>query len=150
MKAFANILTLVTSTSATCLPAAAPADAAAWRLLGTVQIEEHVDGDLWRVDKTFPEPLRAAAEGFTITGYYIPIVAEPYVSQFVLVEDPANCPFCGVGGYGPVLEVHLDRPMPDLPEFTPVTLRGDLQFVEDDDTLQLYRLRDARVLSTGH
>lgn len=117
---------------------------AAWDLLRTAEVREEGEGAEWRAVKTVPDSLRAAAEAFTVTGYLVPIMAEAELTTFLLVEQPENCPFCGNGGYGPVLEVTMRTPLPDLPEFTEITLQGLLSFNEDPFTFQLYRLEDAR------
>lgn len=119
---------------------------APWRLLNTAEFEEIINGDDWRVKKTIPPELRAAARDFQITGFFVPVLAQGEVTEFLLVEDPADCPFCGNGGYGPVLEVHAKRPMPDMGEFTEITLRGQLEFNMSPETLQLFRLKDAILL----
>ena len=119
------------------------ADEAAWALLTSVEIVEEGDDANWRAVKTFPDPLRAAAEDFTITGYVVPVLAEPYIQTFMLVSDPADCPFCGSNGYGPVLEVHLKRPIGDLVEFTEMTVRGQRELIEDPETYQAFRLIEA-------
>jgi len=126
------------------LPLAAPAsEPDAWGLLGSAEFEEVIDGDNWSVNKTIPPALRAAAPDFEITGFFVPVLAQGEITEFLLVEDPADCPFCGSSGYGPVLEVHAKRPMPDMAEFAKITLRGQLEFNESSETLQLYRLKDA-------
>lgn len=130
-----------------CLLLAAPIaraqDAEAWQLLNTAEFKEIIEGDNWRVEKTIPAPLKAAAKDFEITGFFVPVLAQGEITEFLLVEDPADCPFCGSGGYGPVLEVTSKRPMPDLAEFAKITLRGQLEFNESPETLQLFRLKDA-------
>lgn len=120
-----------------------------WRLLGSVEMKEIINGDQWRVEKTFPQALKDASKDFEIEGFFVPVLAEGEIRQFLLVEDPADCPFCGNGGYGPVLEVHTRRPVPDLPEFTVMTIRGQLEFVEDPETMQLFKLTGARILRSG-
>lgn len=116
---------------------------AAWRLLNSAEFEEIIDGQSWRVKKTIPDALRASAGDFQITGFFVPVLAQGEITEFLLVEDPADCPFCGNGGYGPVLEVHAKRPLPDMAEFAEITLRGQLEFNMSEETLQLYRLKDA-------
>ncbi|MCJ7872421.1 hypothetical protein [Phaeobacter sp. J2-8] len=116
---------------------------AAWQLLNTAEFKEIITGDSWRVEKTIPDPLRAAAKDFEITGFFVPVIAQGEIREFLLVEDPADCPFCGNGGYGPVLEVMAKRALPDLTEFAEITLRGQLEFNESPETLQLFRLSDA-------
>lgn len=143
-----SILTLATVTSLAAVTAAAAGDPEAnWRLLAMVEISETVTDDgVWRADKSFPPELRAAREDFEIEGYFVPITSEPFVRTFLLVEDPADCPYCGGGGYGPVLEVTLKRPLAELPEFSRIRVRGDLAFVEDPETMQSTVLEDAIVL----
>lgn len=115
-------------------------------LLSQATIEEQISGDLWRAEKTIPQNLRTAADTpFEISGIYVPIQAEPFITQFLLVESAQNCPFCGTDGSGPVVEVHLKGSTADMPEFTEVTLIGDLTFVEDPETLQLFILKNARL-----
>ena len=127
-----------------------PEDArAAWDLLRTAEVREEGDGADWRAVKIIPDSLRAASEGFTVTGFLVPILAEAELTTFLLVEQPENCPFCGNGGYGPVLEVMMAEPLPDMPEFTELTLQGRLDFNEDPYTFQLYRLQDARHVAGG-
>lgn len=117
---------------------------AAWDLLRLAEVSEEGEGANWRAVKVIPDALRAQAADFTVSGYLVPIVPEAELTTFLLVEAPENCPFCGNGGYGPVLEVTMAAPLPDLPEFTEITLRGTLTFNMDPYTFQLYRLEDAR------
>ncbi|MGR3492105.1 MAG: hypothetical protein ACU0DW_08605 [Shimia sp.] len=128
-----------------CLPVAALADTdAPWNLLGEGTFTETLKGDIYRVDKEFPAGL-ADGQAMTIQGYVVPIQAQAYITSFLLVQDPADCPYCGTGdGYAPTLEVLLKRAAPDIPEFSQVTVTGTLEFVTDTETWQLFRLTDAR------
>lgn len=104
---------------------------------------------MWRVEKTFPPALVAAAEApVTFSGYYVPIQAQAQVTNFLVVPDPAACPFCGSGGYGVALEVITRNAVPDMPEATGITVTGRLELVDDPETYQSVRLVDA-VLGTG-
>ena len=147
-----SILTLVTLTSfawrAVFAYAASEAEQA-WSLLATAEVREVTSEGEWKAVKTFPDVLRAAREDFKVSGFYVPIQAQGYVTSFILVESPASCPFCGDSGYGPVLEVTMKRPMPDLPEFSQITVLGRLEFNEASDTFQMYQLVDANLISTG-
>jgi hypothetical protein len=126
------------------LPAAAPADEAGWRLLSQAAFEEMESDRGWMVNKYFPDTLRAAAAGFEITGYVVPVVPEPYLTSFLLVETPDACPFCGPDATPlSVIEVEMARPLPDMPEFTRLTLRGTLEFDESTMTTQMFRLTGA-------
>eukprot|EP01023_Acetabularia_acetabulum_P059749 TRINITY_DN71854_c0_g1_i1.p2 TRINITY_DN71854_c0_g1~~TRINITY_DN71854_c0_g1_i1.p2 ORF type:complete len:150 (+),score=22.45 TRINITY_DN71854_c0_g1_i1:90-539(+) len=139
----ATILTLVTLTSVGAVSSGSAAPADPWGLLASVEIEEIITDDLWQAKKTFPRALRAATDGFRISGYVVPVTAEPYIATFILVEDPAGCPFCGNDGYGPVLEVQLKRPIGGLVEFDQITVEGRLELIHDPETFQSYRLLDA-------
>lgn len=123
-------------------------DISGWSLLAGVEIEEVIEGESYQAIKTYPPALLDAADEFEITGYVVPVTAEPYMTTFMLVEDPANCPFCGSSaGYGPVLEVQLKRPIPELAEFAEVTVAGRIELIEDPETYQSYRLVDAVALN---
>ncbi|QQA42512.1 hypothetical protein [Pelagovum pacificum] len=133
---------------ATCTSSAALADS--WDLINEIRyLEEQNDGE-WTVIKEVPAALVDAAGGqLTISGFYVPIEAEAYTTNFLLVPDPADCPFCGSGGYGVTLEVFLDEPMPDVPEATEVSVTGTLELVDDPQTYQAVRLVGARPVLTN-
>ncbi len=134
-----SILTLAITTSL-----AAPAAAeTSWDLLSKIEITEVITATTFEAHKTYPEELKAQANSFEITGYFVPVLPQGYQSQFLLVPAPEDCPFCGFGGYGPTLEVHVKRPLPDLPEFSELTVSGRLEFEESTDTYQAVRLVDA-------
>ena len=121
---------------------AGPAAADGWDLLAAIEVEEVVEGERWEARKTYPPALAEGAEGFTITGHVVPVLPEAELRTFLLVPDPADCPFCGSAGYGPSLEVTMRRPL-DADEGERVTLRGDLELVADPETWQAVRLTDA-------
>ncbi|MEM9343064.1 MAG: hypothetical protein AAGA87_08470 [Pseudomonadota bacterium] len=148
-KARLSILTLgITTSFFFATPLAATEEA--WDLLYSVRVEEVVNGDEWRAEKTFPDELAAARDDFEIEGYLVPIIAQAEMTILILSEYPADCPFCGGGGYGPGLEVHMRDPLPDMPEFSPLRVRGTLEFIDDPETFQAYVLKDAVQLeSTG-
>ncbi len=143
-----TIPTLATLTSAALLTGPAAADPQGWDLLQAITFEEVETDTEWKVLKTFPEGLRNGAE-FTVTGYYVPVEAQAYVTQFLIVPDPADCPFCGSNGYGISLEVLAADPMPDLPEASEVTVTGTLELIEDTETYQFARLTEARLVDGG-
>jgi len=152
-KARWNILTLGIITSLLAAPPVI-ADEAAWDLLSSVKIDEVADGDSWKAIKEFPDELAAARESFEIQGFTVPILAQSEQLIVLLVEYPADCPFCGGGGYGQGLEVHMRDPLPDMPEFSPLRVRGTLVFVEDPETFHAFLLDDAvpiphQVVETG-
>lgn len=140
----------ITATLAILISLGCPALAAGqngWDLLRLVTITEVVEDDHWRADKEFPQALLNATDDFVIEGFYVPIVPQAYVTSFLLVEDPADCPFCGWNSYGPSLEVAMKSPMPDLQEFTHIAIQGQLELIEDPETYMAYRLHDAVLLT---
>lgn len=134
-----SILTLVITTKAQAEPAA-------WELISKIEITEVETAERWLVKKSYPDALRAQADSFRIRGFYVPVEAQAYVKSFLLVPDPADCPFCGNGGYGLSLEVHVSQPMPDMAEGTNITIEGRLELVDSDETYQAVILREARLL----
>lgn len=139
-----SILTLATLTSVSAAQEEAPPS---WHLLQSITYTEHEDDSgRWWVEKFFPPELTAHSGPFTISGYYVPVQAQAYVSIFLLVPDDASCPFCGASGYGIALEVHTTRPLPDMPEGTLLTMSGDLKLLDDPETYQAAKLLNARVL----
>lgn len=126
-----------------------PALANPWEMITGIGYEETDKNGEWAVKKTIPDALRAQAQEFTITGYYVPVEAQPYVKQFLIVPDPADCPFCGSNGYGPTLEVEMTSPMPDLPEATEVTVTGQLNFDESTETYRAVFLTGAKLVPTN-
>lgn len=141
-----TIATLATTTSLAVTAALAASPFDNWRLLDSVEITEVVQNDIWIAQKTFPDDLVAARDGFTIEGFYLPIEAQAQITSFLLIRDPAECPFCGGGGYGPSLEVTLARPMNDRELYTRITIQGQLELIDDPETYMAYRLVDAEVL----
>jgi hypothetical protein len=136
--------------AASCLSVARAAPVAAvepvqnpWELIVGIEYKESEANGDWSVEKILPEPLKAMSEGFTITGFYVPVEAQAQVSQFLLVPDPADCPFCGSNGYGPTLEVFMKRPMADVAEATKITVEGTLNFDESTETYRAVFLTDA-------
>lgn len=102
------------------------------------------DAEIAATVRLMGAPIQAGAtEPVEIGGFFVPISAEAYIETFLLVQDPADCPFCGNGVYGPIVEVRMRHPLPDLPEFAPLSLRGDLVLIDDPETFQVYRLDDA-------
>ncbi len=127
--------------------ASANPNANPWDLITAIEYTETESNGEWQVKKTFPPELRAMATAFEITGYYVPIEAQGYVTQFLLVPDPADCPFCGAGGYGPTLEVKMKRPMPDVAEASELTVRGTLNFDRSTETYRALFLTDGRLVN---
>ena len=137
-----STLTLVTTTSLALAALSSPLAADPWALISSVEIEEIETETEWLVKKSYPDGLEQGAT-LEVTGFLVPLLAQAYQSQFLIVPDPADCPFCGNGGYGPTLEVHVATPLPDLPEFSELTVTGRIELIDSTDTYQALRLVDA-------
>lgn len=116
-----------------------------WDLIRGIEISENETNGTWIVEKSYPAGLQDQAE-FSIRGFYVPVQAQGYVTQFLLVPDPDDCPFCGSSGYGISLEVHMRQPVPDMEEGTELAVRGRVDLVESPETYQAIVLRDAALL----
>lgn len=131
-------------------PALKKSQGSAWRLLEGVTVAEREVNGTWIVEKTYsPELLARDGTELSLTGYAIPLSAGELLTSLILVRDATDCPFCGTGGTGPVLEVELDLGIRQLPEFSIMTVTGRLALVRDTDTTQAYRLV-AAVPTTDH
>ncbi len=123
----------------------AVASAGGWSSLATAAWEETETEQGWLVRKYFPDTLRNEAADFTITGFLVPVVPEPELSNFLLVETRLDCPYCGESASPTsVLEVELAAPIAHRDEFSRITVRGKLEFIENTMTTQLFRLTEAR------
>jgi hypothetical protein len=80
-----------------------------------------------------------------LMGFMFPLDAEPEPTRFLLVEYPADCPFCLAGAVDPsrLVEVEAARPIPWHDEA--VILAGRLEVVREDADGLVYRLREARL-----
>jgi hypothetical protein len=142
-----SIATLATTISLCAAAALGDAPFDNWKLLNAVKVKEVVQNNVWVAVKEYPDALLAQTDPFTIEGFYLPIEAQGYVSTFLLIRDPAECPFCGDGGYGPSLEVTLKRPLKDKEPYSRIVLEGTLDLIDEPETFMAYRLLDAKVLS---
>ena len=116
----------------------------AWALLGSIDIIEEGTGADWKAVKTFPAAVLDARDDFEIAGYLVPVLAEAEITNLMLVPEPSNCPFCGVGsGYGTLIEVSLKRGITGVVEGSLLRVRGRLELIESPDTMQAFRLVDA-------
>lgn len=129
---------------ALALPGSVLAKPNLWDLIASVEFQEVKKDGRWTVEKTFPAGLRAGE--VEVTGYFVPVMAQAYIRSFLLVPDPADCPFCGSSGYGPSLEVHMRKSMPDMAEGSRIRIRGRLHLIESGDTYDAVLVTDAILL----
>ena len=114
-----------------------------WHILDQIEVTEVETADSWSVLKRFPAEIEGGVESFEISGYLIPVGWEAETRDFMLVSDLGQCPFCGSGGHGTSIEVRLADPLPVTDEAKHATLRGMLQLVRDETTMQAVVMTDA-------
>lgn len=145
MRFLRRIQTSILMLAITTSIAAAQDTPPGWHWLLEIQITEFEDNaGNWWVEKEFPPELVELAPNFEISGFYLPMQAEPFVTEFILVPEDTDCPFCGASGYGMMLEVHMRHPLGDIDEGTLLKLTGQLELMDDPGTYQSARLLDAR------
>jgi hypothetical protein len=79
-------------------------------------------------------------------GFMFPIDAEPELRRFLLVEYPADCPFCLAGTVEPsrMVEVEVGEAAIAWHD-DPVVVAGRLEVVRGDADGLVYRLRGAEL-----
>jgi hypothetical protein len=119
----------------------------AWDILTSVTFEEFETDTTWRVEKSFPDGYEEETEGFAISGWAVIYEAQAEIREILLVPQAEDCPFCSGGGetYGPTLEVIFAEPQGIAVPENRITVEGRLVAVTDTDTLQSFRLVDARI-----
>lgn len=122
------------------------ANDAGWALLKTIGLEEIVTETSYEVRKSFPEELTEPVEGFSLTGFVVPLWDEGGIKNFILVSDMGFCPFCGDPEHGTAVQVELDAADPTLEEGMRITVTGLLEPVHDPETMQSVRLVGASVI----
>ena len=80
-----------------------------------------------------------------IMGYMFPLDAEPELKRFLLVEYPADCPFCLAGMVEPSRMVEVEAGETIAWDDAPVILAGRLEVVRADPDGLVYRLHEARL-----
>jgi uncharacterized protein len=134
--------------SAPALPslAAPPPGVTTWDTLGKASVTFGEELGQETVTTLIPPEIEAL-DGTTVRlmGFMFPIDAEPEPRRFLLVEYPADCPFCLAGTVEPsrMVEVEAGRPIPWHDEA--VLVAGRLEVVRDDADGLVYRLHEARL-----
>ena len=124
----------------------APPGVTPWDLLGkTAVIFGEAEGKETVTTVIPPEVERLDGTSVAVMGYMFPIDAEPELKRFLLVEYPADCPFCLAGMVEPSRMVEVEAGEPIAWDDAPVTLSGRLEVLRDDPDGLVYRLREARL-----
>ena len=146
-----------------CLAGAAPAQAlsiepspidppaldgvTSWDLLGkAVVLFGEANGQETVTTMIPPEIEGLDGTEVSLKGYMFPIDAEPELRHFLLVEYPADCPFCLAAFVEPSRMVEVSLGAPIAWHDDPVVLSGRLEVVHNDADGLVYRLHQARLL----
>jgi hypothetical protein len=127
-------------------PLRTPPGVTSWDLLGQAAVVfGEADGEETVTTIIPPEVERLDGTPVSLMGYMFPLEAEPELKRFLLVEYPADCPFCLAGMVEPsrMVEVEAGATIPWNDE--PVILAGRLEILRDDADGLVYRLHDARL-----
>lgn len=117
-----------------------------WSLLGKASVQFHDKDDGSYTVTTLIPPEVEALDGQTLRlmGFMVPIEADVTARKFLLVEAPADCPFCLAGTTEPSRIVEVEAgPKAIALTYTQVVLSGRLEVLKDDMNGLVYRLCDA-------
>lgn len=125
---------------------APPPGVTSWDMLGKASVLFGEELGHETVTTLIPPEIEAL-DGTTVKlmGFMFPIDAEPELRRFLLVEYPADCPFCLAGMVEPsrMVEVEAGPPIPWHDEA--VIVAGRLEIVREDADGLVYRLHEARL-----
>lgn len=127
---------------------ASPPGVTSWDLLGkaSVHFEEKEDGAYTATTLIPPEIEALDGQTLQLMGFMVPTDAELRVREFLLVEYPADCPFCVASGTEPSRMVEVRSPAGlDYAE-EQVVVSGRLEVVRNDENGLVYRLHDAALV----
>jgi hypothetical protein len=121
-----------------------PARATSWDELGAAKVDLAEVAGVVRPVATIPPKVEAlAGQRVELVGFMFPIDAEVDPTRFLLVELPADCPFCFANWSEPARMAEIWAAEPVGYVDRQVTLQGRLEINPDDPSGILYRLLDA-------
>jgi uncharacterized protein len=124
----------------------APPGVTSWDLLGKASVLFTEENGTEKVTIVIPPEVEAIdGRQIKLMGFMFPVEAETPTRQFLLVEYPADCPFCLAAGTEPsrIVEVNTAEGMDWHDD--QVVVSGRLEVVHDDENGLVYRLRQARL-----
>ena len=124
---------------------APPLSTTSWDLLARAKVELKEEQGVVRPVSAIPAEV-AALDGQTVklVGFMFPIEAELKTRRFLLVELPADCPFCFANWSEPsrMAEIWTDEAVDHVQH--QVAFQGRLELMADDPSGILYRLIEAQ------
>lgn len=124
----------------------APAGVTSWDLLGKVSVNFGEENGTEKVTTVIPPEVEAIdGRQIKLMGFMFPIEAQTPMRQFLLVEYPADCPFCLSAGTeaSRIVEVNTAEDMDWYDD--QVVVSGRLEVIHDNENGLVYRLHQARL-----
>jgi len=120
--------------------AAEAGDSLSWKILATAKLKD--------MAVTYQPAIRAlAGHRVKITGYMFPLQGAEGQSHFLLSAYPPSCPYCLPAGPTELIDIQSEKDVAFT--YSPITLEGDFQPLEDKDDLAngfIYRFTKADVI----
>jgi hypothetical protein len=117
-----------------------------WDLLGKASVLFGGENGAYKVTTIIPPEVEAIdGQQVKLMGFMVPVEAEAPARQFLLVEYPADCPFCAIGAAEPSRMVEVDAGEGIDWRDDQVVLDGRLEVIRDDENGLVYRLHEARL-----
>jgi hypothetical protein len=125
---------------------AAPPGVTSWDLLGKASVRFTEEDGAEKVTTLVPPEVEALdGRQVKLAGFMFPVEAEPRMRRFLLVEYPADCPFCLAAGTEPSRMVEVDAADGVDWHDDQVVVSGRLEVVHGDADGLVYRLHEARL-----
>jgi hypothetical protein len=125
---------------------APPPGVTSWDVLGKSSVlYGEVDGAAPVTIIVPPEVEALDGREVQLMGFMFPIEAETPMRRFLLVEYPADCPFCLAGAVEPSRLVEVHTPGGADYREDQVIVSGRLEIVRGDEDGLVYRLEEARL-----
>lgn len=123
---------------------AEPPGVTSWELLGKASVLFEEKGEEFTVTTVIPPEVEALdGRQLKLMGFMVPVEAELQMRKFLLVQYPADCPFCVYGSAEPSRMVEVESAQGIDFTSRQVVLDGRLEVVRGDENGLLYRLREA-------
>ena len=115
---------------------------ARWNVFHDVKVTSDIDKGEYSA--TFGPALdRLAGRNVVVSGYMLPLTADPSAPHFVLTRRSAGCPFCPPNELNEAVEVLAKASVKYT--MAPITVSGRLHLISVSDQGLFFRLDDASV-----
>jgi hypothetical protein len=119
---------------------------ALWRTLATTRIQEDLERGVFTASHS-AEVRALAGRTLTLSGFVMPLEAEPRFRHFLLSRYTPVCDFCPPGGPNEVVEVWSERPI--APTYALMRVTGRFSLTNNGEKGLFFRLDGADVQAAG-